>query len=245
MHVLLPGLTNDEIAVKVAQRRAILDDAVRVEREDKKRDFETFLAAYRLRPRVAALVDAANVAGYRAATIEAIGDNIRREWLYVQSAEVATKIQTTKDTGYAIIPITLQTELHQETTCVCSLHAVYEKANPTYKQTFQVTQCPDHAGLTVAETHDAVHGERARVRRVERILLADEAPELVLALFVVDASGEHVFRPGVTYVYSFSGVGLTRLLTIEAQGGVLTVLQKTNLQTHCDTVFGLAKVLVT
>ena len=88
----------------------------------------------------------------------------------------------------------------------------------------------EHSGLSDDETYAAVKDENTKKNKM-----------LSLASALSVSITPSVFTSSVSW--SFSGSGKTRVLTIDF-GPQLSSLQKTTLQTTCDTQFGVGAVVV-
>ena len=100
--------------------------------------------------------------------------------------------------------------------------------------------CPEHQGLTPAEL--AIHplDNNRRKNHTEGEFMS----RLPSTLTTTDAEGNIVYKNGIKFNWSFSGVGKDRVLTVNYTGVTLTNPQKNTLQGVLDTRFGVGKVVI-
>jgi len=126
-------------------------------------------------------------------------------------------------------------------TCDCLVEEIYDGTTivgggQVLKKCLAHQSVPDAAlyGVLYANTD----GENKRKNNIFRALCGFEG----LSLGADDGSGQ--LKNGVEYVWSFSGTGATRVLTVQLVGLTLTAQKKTLLQNFCDTKFGVGKVVI-
>ena len=109
-----------------------------------------------------------------------------------------------------------------------------------------VQKCPAHLGVADAALYGVLFtnpdGENKRKNRVEGKLQADLRN--VLWETVLDANGNLVFKSGITFNFSWSGTGSTRVLTITVTGISLSNGQKNAINNFCTAQFGAGKVVL-
>jgi hypothetical protein len=248
MNVLFPGLSSDEIAVKVMQRAAILRKVAMNDGEDRERDYRAFRDQYRQRPEIAAMLNNPAFTGLGVDITEQLDSIVRPQFLYAPGAEFLASQAALRTAAYDIIPENIKTERWSKHVCDCVLHAAYDKNNHAASiQTFDLQPCASHAGLTMEKNHDAVHGEMSRYGAVYRTLLGIDTPELNLGLSIAaDASPNAAlkFKDGVDWSPSWSGTGKDRVLHVEIVGAVLPDARKNALRTNMNALYGAGKVVI-
>ena len=105
-----------------------------------------------------------------------------------------------------------------------------------------VHKCEAHQNIPDADLYGVLYanpdGENKRKNNIFRALCGHEG----LTLGTDDGAGQ--LKPGVEYVWSFSGTGATRVLTVQVTGITLSAQKKTALQNFCNTKFGVGKVIL-
>lgn len=136
-------------------------------------------------------------------------------------------------------------------TCECLVEEIY--SGTTITGGGQVlNKCTAHTSVEDEDLYGVLQAnfdsEGKRKNGVERILLSyDVIKDLGLEEMKKDDQGLDAglgFKPGVKYIWSFQGTGANRTLQVEVVGGNLTLLQKTEIETLCNTKFGINKVEV-
>lgn len=100
--------------------------------------------------------------------------------------------------------------------------------------------CPEHVGLTEQKLATVPLEHNRRKNRVDGLLKEN----LTALLTTTDADGNIVYKNGITFNWSFSGVGESRVLNISISGVNLSTAQKNNIQSKADTLLGAGKVVV-
>lgn len=101
--------------------------------------------------------------------------------------------------------------------------------------------CPSHTGLTAEQLALVPLEHNIRKNKVDsafRSLLTSTLTE-------TDAdSGAIVYKKGITFNWSYSGTGESRVLSVNITGVNLTTNQKNTIQSWCDTNIGAGKVII-
>ena len=105
-----------------------------------------------------------------------------------------------------------------------------------------VRKCVAHQNVPDNELYGVLYanpdGENKRKNNIFRALCGFDG----LNLGTDDGAGQ--LKNGVEYLWSFSGIGATRALTVQLTGIVLSVQKKSTLQNFCDTKFGVGRVII-
>lgn len=128
-------------------------------------------------------------------------------------------------------------------TCDCVIEYEWDDttSNDTRVHTFKnIIKCNAHSILADqdAYTHASEQNRRKNIT-------LSEALDRFIALQETDTDGNIVLKKGISFNYSWSGSGDSRVLTISFTGVNLTTPQKNTLQTALNTRFGVGKVIVT
>lgn len=101
--------------------------------------------------------------------------------------------------------------------------------------------CSAHQGVwTESEAYNKALDHNQRKNKTEGWMLAN----LTSLLADTNANGSFTWKQGITFNWSFSGVGDARVLTISITGVNLNTNQKNQIQSFCNSTFGVGKVVV-
>ena len=105
-----------------------------------------------------------------------------------------------------------------------------------------VRKCAAHQNIADADLYGVLvanlDSEGKRMCAVLRALCGIEG----LNLGTDDGAGQ--LKNGVEYVWSFTGTGAARVLTVQLTGITLSAQKKTTLQNFCDAKFGTGKIVI-
>lgn len=130
-------------------------------------------------------------------------------------------------------------------TCECKLIYELDLSLPDNQKisTFKTAEviCSFHQGMINDQAaNNAAIGQNRRKTAVEVWLLQNLASQLA----DVAPDGTINWKDGIKFNWSFSGIGNDRVLTISVTGFTLTINQKNQIKTFCDSTFGSGKVIV-
>jgi len=221
-------LSNTEIIAKVAERKRLLKENADDQRAERKVQLDKFVMDY--------LVANAMMPE----DFDFVLELLEPSFVYQPSDGLLAIIAIREQQAYETLGRNIQTEMWGLDTCGCRLFALYDSVigyGDTI-QTYFANTCPEHGGLGFDERHDVVHAENKRKNNILRALCGHEG----LTLGTDDGAGQ--LKSGIEYVWSFSGDGATRVLTVQLTGITLSAQKKTALQNFCDTKFGVGKVVI-
>jgi len=101
--------------------------------------------------------------------------------------------------------------------------------------------CSSHQPLP---DHSIVYNTALSDNRRKNLTEGWMLQNLTSVLGQTNPDGVIIWKNGVTYNWSWSGLGDTRVLTISITGINLTTNQKNQIRTFCDSTFGLGKVII-
>ena len=122
-------------------------------------------------------------------------------------------------------------------TCGC---VILEESGTSAYLSHEVV-CPEHSGLTAQKLATVPLEHNTRKNKVDGII------QTLLGSTVTETdpdSGAIVWKKGITFNWSYSGVGESRILSVSVSGVNLTNNQKTSIQNWCDTNLGAGKVVI-
>lgn len=236
------NLSDAEVMVKVAQRKALLEQAEAVVKADRVSKLDVFVLDYLNRNNIS--IAALNVPEVK----EMIRNQLSRSFTYQPSAAILSEADLLQQQAYAVLPETVKSEMWGPDTCGCNLFAIYDTVlgYADSIQTYLTSSCAEHANLTLEETHDTVHEECYRKNKIYRALLEHEADIQDLDLSELqtneDGSQARVLKAGIEYAWAWVGVGNSRILRVEIKGVNLSKTKKDALRSWCDNRFGAGKV---
>lgn len=158
MDIVLPGLSDDEILVRVAQCAAANLAAAKVEVADWHQQFSVFVDEFMQRPVVAAaLANGPPPAEVR----EQIGRLLADQFTHVLSLQAAAVIQAHRETAARAVPPGIEVQRWSPDTCDCKLYRLLDvtNRNNVRTQTFSVRKGAEHRRLPIADLHNAVERE--------------------------------------------------------------------------------------
>lgn len=107
-------------------------------------------------------------------------------------------------------------------------------------------KCPTHQTVDDRDLYDVIlNGENRVKNKFLRLLLGHEdIKDLGLEEDRLNPDGTQTreLKTGLEYLWAFEGEGKDRILKVEVRGANLTRPKKTEIETWCDTKFGLGKV---
>ena len=159
MNQVLPGLSDDQILAKIAQRAACLHRAAKIDVDDQNAQFTKFVEEYRAKPEVAEIIDDPTTADVRAEMLGRLAGLVQEQFVYAPSREVQESIDEWRNRGYGIIPQNISSDKWGPDTCDCKLHRVSDGVD---QQTYVAAPCEFHAGQSIDQIHDKVHEENRR-----------------------------------------------------------------------------------
>lgn len=118
-------------------------------------------------------------------------------------------------------------------TCGCCIEEIYNTADNITGGGKVLIKCADHNGVTDGLLYDVLLNQNRRKNAVHASLIYD--------LGLDNGSGE--LKSGVEYNWTYSGKDDARILQVIVSG--ISTKVKTDLQSICDTKFGVGKVQVT
>lgn len=127
-------------------------------------------------------------------------------------------------------------------TCNCQYIENYNTDTDTFSLNQFEVICTPHSTISDNTTrYNVLHSDNQR----KNFVLTDCINQFSSILGQTDTdSGTIVLKKGITFNFSYSGSGDTRILTISFSGVSLTTQQKTTLQNLINTKYGSGKVVV-
>lgn len=135
-------------------------------------------------------------------------------------------------------------------TCGCEIEEVYNGTDIVGGGQV-LKKCVAHAGVADNELYGVLYsnpdGENKRKNHLYRTLLGmEEVNGLALDEVKKDEKGKDVgvgLKEGLEYEWSFSGTGKDRILTATVKGTTIQKTKKDSIKAHCDSKFGVGKVI--
>lgn len=241
----MPGLSDEAIQVRVAQRAAVLRAVAIEEGRDREQQFNLFYADYAAIPDVKATLANATLSSLGIDVTEQVKAIARARFTYTESPEYAVRKGQLRLAADAIIPLTLNTNRWSKNGCCdCEIHHLYVLADPSQSQTFDCKPCAAHEGLTTEEVHDEFHRESLLRGNMYRMLQGLDDNRLDLGVAELDANGGTVFKKGIEFVSTFVGIGKDRTMECRLTGVEFDLATKAVLAGAADATLGAGMVTV-
>ena len=132
-------------------------------------------------------------------------------------------------------------------TCECEVEEIY--SGTTIIGGGQVLKkCVAHISVADGDLYGVLYdnpdGENKRKNQMLRILLGHEGINLNLQQTKINPDGSNLIelKDGISYNWSWTGVGKDRVLNVIISGANLTTNQKNSIRTLCNTKYGTGKV---
>ena len=172
MDVVLPGFSDDEIIIKVAQCAAANLAAAKAEVADWHRQFALFVDEFMQRPAIAAaMAGGPPVAAGR----EQLGKILADQFVHTISLEAAAVIQAHRDAASQAIPSGVEVQKWGPDTCGCKVYRMLDHRVPGQMpiQAFTARKGAEHQHLSIGDLHDAVERENGLKNHFQGAILRD------------------------------------------------------------------------
>lgn len=133
-------------------------------------------------------------------------------------------------------------------TCECVVEEIYN-GNEIVGGGQVIKKCLAHTAVADQDLYGVLYanpdGENKRKNQVHRLLLGhDSIKNLGLEQTITNPDGTQTveFKNGISFNWSFNGVGADRVLTVNVTGVTLTNTQKNAIRTFVNNKFGIGKV---